>query len=170
MNYFINIFETRTNIVPSLRIYGSINMRRKGYLLIAGSLNFLLAAMHLIVICVGAPAYYFLDAPQLAVYSELGFIFPAWLTLMLACAFVIFGLYAFCGAGSKIKLPFQNTILKIIGTLFMARGLVVFWFIYYQIRHPLQGSLKEIVFSVIALMMGWLFWSGTKETKLNESL
>lgn len=143
--------------------------RKKGYLLIAGSINFLLAAMHLIVVFVGAPAYYFLDAPQLAVYSELGFIFPAWLTLMLSMMFVLFGLYAFCGAGTKVKLPLQNTVLRVIGTLYMARGLVVFWFIYDQIIHPYKGSLKEIVFSIIALMIGWLFWSGTKELEASGS-
>ncbi len=143
-------------------------MRNKGYFVIAGSLNFFIAIIHVVAIFVGAPAYYFLDAPQLAIYTELGFIFPAWITLIVTAFFFIFGLYAFCAAGSKVRPPFQNPMLKVIGSIFLLRGLALFWFIFVQIKSPTESSLKEIVFSLVALIIGMLYWLGVKEKSLEQ--
>lgn len=143
-------------------------MRSKGYLIIAGSLNFFIAIMHIVAIFIGAPAYYFLDAPQLAIYTELGFKFPAWLTLFVTCFFFIFGLYAFCGAGSKVKLPFQSVMLKIIGSIFLLRGLFIIFVIYQQVRMPSSASLKEIVFSLLSLIIGVLYFLGVKQRGYEE--
>lgn len=145
-------------------------MRKKGYLVIAGSLNFFIGVMHIVTIFIGAPAYYFLDAPQLAVYTELGFMFPAWFTLIISFFFFGFGLYAFCSAGSKIKLPFQSTMLKIIGSLFLFRGLALFWYIYMQIKTPSESSLKEIVFSLLAMVIGMLYWLGVRENSQEQKV
>ncbi|MCH9632653.1 MAG: hypothetical protein S4CHLAM6_09910 [Chlamydiae bacterium] len=138
-------------------------MRKKGYLVIAGSLNFFIGVVHIITIFIGAPAYNFLDAPQLAVYTELGYMFPAWLTLIISFFFFGFGLYAFCTAGGKIKLPFQPQMLKIIGSIFVIRGFALFWYIYVQIKSPTDSSLREIVFSLFALVIGMLYWLGVRE-------
>ena len=145
-------------------------MRKKSYLIIAGSLNFFIAILHVATIFVGAPAYYFLDAPELAIYTELGFIFPAWITLFITLVFFFFGLYAFCGAGGKIKLPWQNLMLKIIGTLFLVRGLALFWYGYVQFTSPTESSLKEIVFSSVALILGLLYWMGVKKKAQMQSV
>lgn len=138
-------------------------MRKKGYLLIAGSLNFFIATLHIMTIFIGAPAYYFLDAPQLAVYTELGFLFPAWLSFFVTLGFIICGLYAFCAAGSKIILPFQDKVLKVIGSLYLLRGLGLFWYCYQLFLAPTDSSLKEIVFSIFALIIGFLYWFGMKQ-------
>lgn len=138
-------------------------MKTKGYLLIAGSVNFFIAALNVVAIFVGAPAYYFLEAPQLAVYSALGSTYPAWLTLFVTLFFFISGLYAFCSAGTKIKLPMQNPLLRIFAVLFTLRGMTIFWYIYVQVKMPSESSLKQIVFSFLSLMIGALFWLGSSK-------
>lgn len=138
-------------------------MKVKGYLLIAGSVNFFIAALNVIAIFVGAPAYYFLEAPELAVYSTLGSTYPAWLTLLITLFFFISGFYAFCSAGTKVKLPMQNRLLKIFAVIFTLRGMAVFWYIYEQVRAPSESPLKQIVFSFLSLMIGTLFWVGSSK-------
>lgn len=145
-------------------------MRKKGYLLIAGSLNFFIAMIHIVTIFVGAPAYYFLDAPKLAVYSELGFKYPIYLTLLVTSGFFIAGLYAFCEAGSKIKLPMQAFMIKFFAILFTFRGLAILWFISQQIRAPDGSFLKEIVFSLCALMIASLYWMGISIDQRDQSI
>lgn len=138
-------------------------MKAKGYLLIAGSVNFFIAALNIIAIFVGAPAYYFLEAPQLAVYSALGSTYPAWLTLFVTLFFFTSGLYAFCSAGSKIKLPMQEMLLRVFAVTFTLRGMAIFWYIFKQMRLPSDSSLKQIVFSFLSLMIGAMFWLGSSK-------
>lgn len=145
-------------------------MRKKGYLLIAGSINFFIAMVHIVTIFVGAPAYNFLDAPKLAVYSTLGFKYPAFFTLFVTVGFLVAGLYALCAAGSKVKLPLQPFMLKFFATLYSLRGLAILWFIFWQIKAPDQSFLKEIVFSLCALMIGILYWMGVSDSQLKSSV
>ena len=116
-------------------------MRNKSYLIVGGSLNFFIALIHLIAIFIGAPAYEVLDAPELAFYAEMGSSLPSWITFFVMLFFILFGLYAFCAAGAKIKLPMQRAMLKGITYLFLLRGLAVFWFIYLQMSNAPGSSL-----------------------------
>lgn len=135
-------------------------MRKKSYLILAGSVNFFIALVHIIALFVGAAAYDFLDAPQLAFYAEMGSSIPFCITLFTIFFFMLFGLYAFYAAGSKIKLPMQNKFIVGIGYVFLARGLCALWFMYLYVKEGTFSSLKEIGFSLIALAIGGLYLYG----------
>ncbi len=138
-------------------------MKQTPYLIIGGSLNFFISIIHLLALFVGAPIYQILDAPALAFYAEMGSSIPFWLTFAMMALFLIFAIYAFCGAGSKIKLPFQSLMLKIIGSLFLFRGLALFWFFYLKVMGIPKVSLKEIGFSLFSLLIGFFYVLGTKK-------
>lgn len=144
-------------------------MKKKGYLLIAGSFNFFVAMIHVVAIFVGAPAYYFLDAPQLAVYSEQGSMYPVWLTLFVTSLFLIAGLYTLCAVGTKIKLPLQAFMLKLFAVIYTLRGVAVFWFIYQEFKAPTEAALKEIAFSSCALMIGIFYWMSLLKKRSGKS-
>ena len=144
-------------------------MRNKNYLIIGGSLNLFIALVHLIAIFVGAPAYEFLDAPLLAFYSEMGSSFPAVLTACVTLFFLLFSVYAFFSAGSKVRLPMQKLFIKAIGWLFLFRGLALFWYIYLKVTNSPFASHKEIGFSLFALFIGILYLMGSSDYSLEKT-
>ncbi|MCH9633593.1 MAG: hypothetical protein S4CHLAM7_03210 [Chlamydiae bacterium] len=143
-------------------------MRNKNHLLIGGSMNFFVALIHLIALCIGASAYEFMGAPEFAFYAHMGSSIPFWIMLFTATCFAFFGFYAFCFAGGKIKLPMQSILVKGIAYLFLIRGISVMWFIYLQWAQSPNASLKEIGFSLYALLVGILYFMGTKKSKITK--
>lgn len=73
--------------------------RGRSLLTVGGSCSALLAALHVVVIAVGAPGYRYVGAPdEFAMQAEAGSRAPAILTAMFAAIFAIWALYGFGGA------------------------------------------------------------------------
>src|SRR5712692_7256575 len=102
-----------------------MNATGRALLIFAAVLSFLIAAVHLVVIFVGAPAYLYFGAADLARMAEVGSPVAALLTLALAAAFIVFALYALSGAGVVRRLPLLTLGLALIGVVYTLRGLVV---------------------------------------------
>ncbi|MBX9602542.1 MAG: hypothetical protein K2X35_16165 [Bryobacteraceae bacterium] len=133
-----------------------------GWLRVAGMLSFALAALHLAMVFVGAPAYRFFDAgEQMASAAEEGSPFPALITLLLVLVFTLFGIFGLSGAGVLRELPFLKGILTIISVIFIVRGLAVLqqgwsWWLGSGVVGP-----KQLVFSLASLGIGTIFAIGT---------
>lgn len=132
------------------------------WLRFAGFLSFALAALHLTMVFVGAPAYRFFDAgEQMAAAAEDGSPFPALITLLLVLIFTLFGIYALSGAAVLRELPFLKGILTIISVIFIVRGLAILqqgwsWWLGSGAVGP-----KQLLFSLVSLAIGAIFAVGT---------
>ena len=92
-------------------------------LVIAGSLNFLAALLHIGVIIGGAPWYRFFGAGEaLATLAEQGAIKPTILTLLIALVLFCWGLIAWSGAGLIPSLPYIKPALVCITAVYILRG------------------------------------------------
>lgn len=137
-------------------------MRRIGResLILAAIGSFAVALLHLVIIPIGAPAYRYFGAPDLAVLEERGSWTPALLTLVLVVIFSVFGLYALSGARKIRRLPLLLTGLIAIGSLYALRGLAVFPELVYLARGAELPS-RYAVFSLVALVIGIAYLIGT---------
>ncbi|MBA3442076.1 MAG: hypothetical protein H0T92_19625 [Pyrinomonadaceae bacterium] len=127
-----------------------------------GILSFAVALLHIVIILAGAPAYrYFGAGEEMATAAESGSAFPALLTLLLVAIFAIFGLYALSGAGVIRRLPFLNIALILIGTIYTVRGVAVFQQLFQMSMSSAEVAPREIVFSMIALVIGLAYLVGT---------
>ena len=130
------------------------------WLITGGVLNILIGLAHLVAIYVGAEAYAFMDAPDLARLASEGSVIPALVTGMVILFFFLFAAYGFSGAGLMKRLPFLKKGCVLIGILYVCRGLAVLWFLYlYVIASPLSYPW-EILFSLIALVTGICYLKG----------
>ena len=125
-------------------------------LLVGVGLYFLLAVIHFAAIVIGAPAYEFLDTPELADLVRKGSMLPAWLTAGLVVFFMLCAFYLLSGAGVIRRLPMTKTMIWCIGLLFLLRGLAVFWFVYLFMAGSSALNYNEIVFSLFAFCLGFV--------------
>ena len=131
------------------------------WLKIGGILSFAVAFLHLVIIFVGAPAYrYFSAGEDMAMAAESGSIFPGVLTLFLVAIFAIWGFYGLSGAGVIRRLPLLKTALILIGVIYTIRGIAVFQQLF-QIVTSSEVALREIVFSLVSLIIGLTYLIGT---------
>ena len=139
-------------------------MMRNGnqWLKLGGILSFVVALLHLVIIFVGAPAYrYFGAGEDMATAAESGSAFPALITLVLVAVFTIWGLYAFSGAGVIRRLPLLRIALLLIGAIYTLRGVAVFQQIFQIATSSVQVEPREIVFSLVSLVIGLVYLVGT---------
>ncbi len=130
---------------------------------VAGSANMIIALLHLVVIFVGAPGYrYFGAGEDIARMAEAGSILPALLTLVLVSVFIFFAIYAFSGGKIIRPLPFLKPFLYLIGTIYTLRGLFIIYNLYWLIVSLSASTIKELVFSLVALGIGLLYLAGAK--------
>lgn len=137
-------------------------MRRERILLLAGWLSAAVAALHVVIIFLGAPAYrYFGAGEEMARQAEAGSFVPAAMTLFIAVVFAVFSLYAFAGAGRLRRLPLLRTGLAVIAAIYTLRGLGLF----FELAGYVQGSEavmpRHLAFSVVSLTIGILYLLGT---------
>lgn len=137
-------------------------MRREHVLLLAGWLSLAVAALHVVIIFFGAPAYrYFGAGEEMARKAEAGSFIPAAMTLFIAVVFAVFSLYAFAGAGRLRRLPLLRTGLVVIAAIYTLRGLGLF----LELAGYLQGSPavppRYLAFSAVSLTIGILYSLGT---------
>lgn len=136
--------------------------RERMILTLAGWLSAAVAALHIVIIFFGAPAYrYFGAGEDMARQAEAGSILPAAMTLFIAVVFAVFALYAFAGAGRLRRLPLLRTGLVVIAAIYTLRGLGLI----PELMQFAQGSAtvmpRQLVFSAVSLTIGLLYLAGT---------
>lgn len=127
----------------------------------AGAASLGIALLHVIAVPVGPPAYRFFGAGEaLARLAEQGSSKPALLTLAIAAAFALFGVYALSGAALLPRLPLLRTILLGIGLIYALRGLALpQQLLALWASRPLPPRFA--VFSAAALVVGLAYLAGT---------
>jgi hypothetical protein len=131
-------------------------------LILASILSAAIAALHVVIVFVGAPAYrYFGAGEEMAHRAVTGSLLPPLLTLAIAIVFTIFAAYALSAAGVIQRLPFLKLALLVIGAIYSLRGLLVFSQVAYVIRHELGLLHREIVFSAVSLVTGVVYIMAT---------
>ncbi len=151
-------------------------MMRMGnqWLKLGGILSFAVALLHVVIIFIGAPAYrYFGAGEDMATAAESGSAFPAALTLVLVAIFTIWGLYAVSGAGVIRWLPLLRIALLLIGAIYTLRGVAIFQQIFQIATSSVQVAPREVVFSLVSLVIGLAYLVGTvinwKSFRLSKS-
>ncbi len=131
------------------------------FLLLGGLLSAAIAALHVVIIFFGAPAYrYFGAGEDMARQAETGSFVPAAMTLVIAVVFAIFALYAFSGAGRFRRLPLLRTGLVAISAIYLVRGLLLL----SELAGYAQGAgvrPRHLAFSFTSLVIGLLYLAGT---------
>ncbi|MBO6505572.1 MAG: hypothetical protein JJ850_08350 [Kordiimonadaceae bacterium] len=126
-------------------------------LTIAAALNFVASLLHLLIIYFGASWYRFFGAGErMASMAEQGQLKPTIITLVIASALSMFGLYALAGAGAKIPLPFIKPILVLITSVYLLRSLALLPFLRPAVQSPSPAfwtwsSLIVLVFGLVHL-------------------
>lgn len=128
---------------------------------LAGWLSAAIAALHVVIIFFGPPAYrYFGAGEAMARQAEAGSLFPAAFTLLVATVFVLFALYAFAGAGTIRRLPLLRTGLVTIGAIYSLRGLLLLPQLAGYLRQPPVVAPRDLAFSMVSLCIGLLYLVG----------
>lgn len=131
-----------------------------------GILSFAVALLHIAIIFIGAPAYrYFGAGEDMATAAESGSAVPAVLTLVLAAIFAIWGFYGLSGAGVIRQLPLLKITLILIGAIYTLRGFAVVQQLFQIATSSLAVAPREIVFSVVSLIIGLAYLTGTRSMK-----
>jgi len=130
-------------------------------LAVAGWLSAAVAALHVVIVFLGAPAYrYFGAGEDMARQAEAGSLIPAAMTLAIAAVFAVFALYAFSGAGRFRRLPLLRTGLAAISAIYLVRGLLLL----SELAGYAQGAgvrPRHMAFSFTSLVIGLLYLAGT---------
>ena len=135
---------------------------REHSLTLAGWLSAAVAALHVVIVFLGAPAYrYFGAGEDMARQAEAGLAMPAVLTLALATIFAAFALYAFAGAGRLRRPPLLRTGLVGIAAIYTLRGLALIPELVQFVRGSATVMPRQLVFSAVSLTIGLLYFAGT---------
>lgn len=131
------------------------------FLIIAGTLNAVVAILHIACIYFGAPWYRFFGAGEkMAVLAERGSIQPTLITSGIVLVLSIWSLYAFSGAGVIFRLPLIRLALILITLLYLVRGIAGF----FLVSSPMGRSPRFWVWSsLICLSFGVIHLIGLKQ-------
>ncbi|PKH87162.1 hypothetical protein [Colwellia sp. Bg11-28] len=129
-----------------------------GFLVIAGTLNAIVAIIHIGCIYFGAPWYRFFGAGEkMAVLAERGSIQPTLITSGIVLVLSLWSLYA---AGITFRLPLIRLALILITLIYFVRGIAGFFFI----SSPMGRSPEFWVWSsLICLGFGLIHLIGLKQ-------
>jgi hypothetical protein len=119
-------------------------------------LSFVVAALHIVIIAGGAPAYRYTDAGEMMVrLAEQGSMVLALVTSGALVVFVLAGLYPLSAAGWGPRLPFPRLGLVCIAAVYTVRGLAL----VAQLAHrgPTGAPARAMVFSAISLSIGLVY-------------
>jgi hypothetical protein len=136
----------------------------RALLAVGGVLNLGVAALHVAMVIAGPAAYRYFGAGRLASLAADGSPLPALITLPMAVVFAGCGLYALSGAGLAPRLPLLRTGLVTIGAVFTLRGLFLPLELHALARAPQALPPRQLVFSVVSLVIGLLYLAGTVAT------
>ena len=139
-------------------------MRSRGqtWLLIAALSSFAIAALHIAIAFVGAPAYLYFGGSAQLVHS--GSSLPTIMTLVLAGVFLVFGLYALSGAGFIRRLPLLGMSLVVIGGLYTFRGLSAIDQTLRIVMEPGSLPFRTLLYSLASLATGCAYLIGTVQS------
>lgn len=84
----------------------------------------LIAVMHLGCVIIGPSCYRFMGAgEQMAVLAENGHWYPPVITMFIAGVLSVWALYAFSGAGLIVRLPIVRSVLVLVTSVYVLRGI-----------------------------------------------
>lgn len=132
---------------------------RNIWLILAGLGSALVALLHAVIIFIGAPAYRYFGAGDLAPLAEKGSPMPALITGFLVLLFAVWALYAFSGAGLGPRLPLLRLGLGLIAAIYTLRGLMLL----PELISLASGTLavpRMAVFSAVSLFIGLCYIAG----------
>lgn len=138
------------------------------FLIAGGSASLALAALHVLIIVIGAPAYLYFGRADLADAARRGSLYPPLATLVITITLAVWGLYAFSGASLVRRLPLFRTGLVTIACVYTLRGLVLI----LDVARWLAGEhypLRQAVFSAGALVTGLCYAIGTAALFRNDA-
>ncbi|MCD4814691.1 hypothetical protein K8S19_13490 [bacterium] len=127
-------------------------------LLMGGIASILIAVLHIVIIAKGPEWYRLFGAgEQMARMAEQGSWIPGLLTLMIVLVFLIWGLYAFSGAGLIKPLPLLRLGLITIASIYLVRGLVIIPFYLFK-----PGQIDRLIIwsSAVSLLIGSFYVFG----------
>jgi len=138
------------------------------FLIAGGSASLALAALHVLILAIGARAYLYFGRADLADAARGGSLYPPLATLVITITLAVWGLYAFSGARLVRQLPLLRTGLVTIACVYALRGLVLVldaarW-IAGQHYPPRQAA-----FSGAALAIGLCYAIGTAVLFRNDA-
>jgi hypothetical protein len=145
-----------------------MDRQAKRLLICASAGHFAVAILHFVMPFIGPLAYGYFGAPELTAMALKGSVVPPIATFGLALAFTALGFLGFSAAGIIHYLKIVRPLMWGIGIVYVLRGLLAFVQAYMMIRgYPL--SLRDILFSVIALIIGLIQLSGLWKSRRQVS-
>lgn len=126
----------------------------------AGIISLLLALFQAVISFSPAWSLYFGAPPELTENPTLLIVF----SLIVSIIFIIFGLYAFSGAGDIHPLPFLRSGLVIIGSIYTLRGMLVILqiLILFNVMQVDEEVTPQLILSSISsLLIGIIYLTGT---------
>jgi len=129
-------------------------------LVAGGAASLALAALHVLIIAMGSPAYLYFGRPDLAEAADRGSLFPPFVTGLVTLVLSAWGVYGFSGAGAVRRLPLLRTVLVVVSAIYLARGLVL----VADFSRWVAGEdypPRQAVFSATALGIGLAYALGT---------
>jgi len=131
------------------------------FLIVAGTLSAIVAALHLGCIFFGAAWYRFFGAgEQMAVLAEQGSSQPTIITSGIVLVLCVWSLYAFSAAGIIIRLPLMRLALVLITLIYLVRGIAGF----FLVSSPMGRSPDFWIWSsMICLIFGIIHLIGLKQ-------
>ena len=133
------------------------------WLIFGGALSVIAALMHIGVI-IGGPDWYrlFGAGEAMARAAERGDAYPAIVTTGIALVLMVWGAFAFSGAGLLPRLPLLRTALVAITAVYLLRGLIVvpIWIAKPQLMtgFAIWSSVIVLVYGIVHLVGLWLAW------------
>jgi putative oxidoreductase len=136
-------------------------MLARRLLLAAGLLSFSVAALHIVIIFLGAAAYRWFGAPgSIVQMAERGSLQPALVTAALAAVFCVFGAYALSAACVIRELPLLLPGLIVICAIYLLRGLLVFAELAALHERGMSLLHRVVMFSSASLIIGIVYAAG----------
>ena len=134
-------------------------------LLLAASLNAIVALIHVGCIVYGASWYRFFGAgEQMALWAEQGNIKPTVITSFIALVLASWSVYALSAAGYIKHLPLLKSAMVAITTIYFLRGIVGFYFI----NSPMGRTPEFWIWSsMICLSFALVHFIGLKQVWVN---
>ena len=132
-------------------------------LIVAGSLSFLVAALHIFVIIGGPNWYRFFGAGEaLALLAEKGSLKPMFITLGITAVLIIWGAYAWSGAGFLPNMPMLKLALSTISAVYLIRGVggLVAPFVSNHPKIKQNSTAFWVWSSIICLVIGIIHLMG----------
>jgi len=129
-------------------------------LIAGGTASFALAALHVLIIAIGPPAYLYFGRPDLAEAAEWGSLLPPLVTGGIIFLLSVWGVYGYSGARLIRQVPLLRTGLVTVSVIYLARGLVLL----ADFSRWVAGEdypPRQAVFSATALFVGLCYALGT---------